>query len=215
MFETLKEKLPSFVDRHRSVLNRRLCSLFARAAARSRAIQVGHGCEFYGVPILRRAPFSAVHIGPRCQFRSCPTSNLVGLNRPCYVCTLRPRAVITIGSGCGFSATVISAAERIEIGNNVLCGANTTITDCDWHHMDAGLRLAGDPGAAAPVIIEDCVWLGLNVTVLKGVRIGYASVVAAGSVVVKDVPPNCVVAGVPARIIRSERSLMSPRDICM
>jgi acetyltransferase-like isoleucine patch superfamily enzyme len=56
---------------------------------------------------------------------------------------------------------------------------------------------------SSPVVIEDDVWLGFNSTVLKGVKIGKGSIVAACSVVTKDVPPNVIVAGNPAKLVRS------------
>jgi acetyltransferase-like isoleucine patch superfamily enzyme len=105
-------------------------------------------------------------------------------------------ATIEIGSNCGFSGTVISSASKIVIGENVRCGANTLITDTDWHTNDPRT------GPDAPVIIERGVWLGVNVIVLKGVTIGERTLVAAGSIVTKSLPPGVIAAGLPARVIR-------------
>jgi acetyltransferase-like isoleucine patch superfamily enzyme len=102
-----------------------------------------------------------------------------------------------MGMGCGFSGTVISCAKRIVLGRNVRCGANTLITDTDWHWDDPR------SGADEPVTIEDNVWLGVNVTILKGVTIGAGTLVGAGSVVTRSLPSHVVAAGVPARVIRS------------
>jgi acetyltransferase-like isoleucine patch superfamily enzyme len=78
----------------------------------------------------------------------------------------------------------------------VMMAAGSYITDSDWHEMyDRGQRAKG----VFPVKIGDNVWLGDHCMVLKGVTIGENSVVAAGAVVAKDVPPNVVVAGNPAR----------------
>jgi hypothetical protein len=73
--------------------------------------------------------------------------------------------------------------------------------DC---HIGAGAVLAGvlEPPSAEPVVIEDEVLIGANAVVLEGVRVGKGSVVAAGAVVVHDVPPLTVVAGQPARVIK-------------
>jgi len=57
---------------------------------------------------------------------------------------------------------------------------------------------------ATPIIIGDHVWIGMNVTVLKGVTIGDGAVVAAGSMVTKDVPPHSLVAGVPAKVVKTD-----------
>ena len=56
----------------------------------------------------------------------------------------------------------------------------------------------------APIVIQDHVWLGMNVIVLKGVTIGEGAIVAAGSIVTKDVPPHCLVAGVPAKVVKTD-----------
>ena len=71
-------------------------------------------------------------------------------------------------------------------------------------HVGAGTVLAGvvEPASATPVVIEDDVMIGANAVVLEGVRVGRGAVVAAGAVVVEDVPENAVVAGVPARVIK-------------
>jgi acetyltransferase-like isoleucine patch superfamily enzyme len=155
-----------------------------------------------GWPIIRLAPASTVQIGSDCTFFSADYANPAGMNRPCYVCTIRDRATVRIGDNCGFSSTVISAAVSITIGNNVLCGANCTITDTDWHNVALTRRHDSSLDGNAPVVIENDVWLGMNVTVLKGVRIGAGTVVAAGSVVSRDLPPGVVAGGIPARMIR-------------
>ncbi|MFT3682727.1 MAG: acyltransferase [Ferruginibacter sp.] len=112
------------------------------------------------------------------------------------VVALAPAASIAISDNCGFSGTVISCFKHISIGRNVKCGANTLITDGDWHQNDPR---AGQP---ADIIIGDNVWLGVNVIVLKGVIIGENTVIGAGSVVVKDIPANCIAAGNPCRVIK-------------
>jgi acetyltransferase-like isoleucine patch superfamily enzyme len=117
------------------------------------------------------------------------------------ICTLRPYAKIIIGEGSGMSGTVISAAEFIEIGSKVFCGANLTITDRDWHHIKR-LQNNLEPSSSAPVIIGSNVWLGLNVVVLKGVTIGDNTLVAANSVVTKDLPGDVIAAGQPAKVVK-------------
>ena len=71
-------------------------------------------------------------------------------------------------------------------------------------HVGAGAVLAGviEPASATPVLVEDDVLIGANAVVLEGVHIGRGAVVAAGAVVVEDVPENAVVAGCPAKIIK-------------
>lgn len=103
-------------------------------------------------------------------------------------------AVINIGSVIG---------EGTMIDMNVVVGGRGTIgNNC---HIGAGTVIAGviEPPSATPVIIEDDVVIGANAVILEGVRIGKGAVVAAGAIVTKDVPPNSVVAGTPARVIKT------------
>lgn len=89
------------------------------------------------------------------------------------------------------------------IDMNVVVGGRGTIgEDC---HIGAGAVIAGviEPPSATPVIIEDRVVVGANAVILEGVRIGEGAVVAAGAVVTKDVAPNTVVAGMPAKVIKT------------
>ena len=175
--------------------------LLARLAAAYWGVHLGKGCEFYGGVLFRRVAGSRLSIGDHCIFRSAYWSNQAGLSRPCMISTIRQGASLIIGPRCGLSGTVVAAAEMIEIGEGVLCGANVTITDTDWHQVDPVLRR--EPGPSAPVRIEDNVWLGLNTVVLKGVTIGRDSVVGAGSVVTRSIPSGVLAAGQPARVIRS------------
>jgi serine acetyltransferase len=165
-------------------------------------VHLGHSCQFYGVTHFRRHPESTITIGVKCQFRSAFCSNLVGMNRPCAISTHRKMAVIQIGDDAGFSATSITAANKVIIGNNVLCGANVIITDFDWHEITPLNRRKG-MGDSAPIIIGNNVWLGMNSTVLKDVEIGENTVIGANSVVTSSIPANVIAAGVPAKVIRS------------
>ena len=112
------------------------------------------------------------------------------------ISTLAKGAIIEIGDGCGFSGTVIGAALHVRLGKNVRCGANTLITDSDWHTDDYRV------GKDAPVIIEENVWLGYGVKVLKGVHIGKNSLIGANSIVTKDIPENVIAAGNPCRVVK-------------
>jgi acetyltransferase-like isoleucine patch superfamily enzyme len=120
----------------------------------------------------------------------------MGIDRPCIISTVKEGAEISIGRGCGFSGTVIGCASKIVIAENVRCGANTLITDTDWHTDDPRT------GPDAPVKIGKGVWLGVNVTVLKGVVIGENTLVAAGSLVTRSLPANVVAGGIPAKVLK-------------
>lgn len=115
-------------------------------------------------------------------------------------------AVLEIGKNVGMSGTTIWVAKYIKIGNNVKIGGGTTLIDTDAHSLsfkdrrneisDVKNRIDKE------IIIEDDVLIGANVIILKGVHIGARSIIGAGSVVTKDVPEDCIVAGNPAKVIK-------------
>ena len=100
---------------------------------------------------------------------------------------------VFINAGCKFQDQ-----GGIYIGNDVLIGHNAVLATLN-HDPDPAKRADLLP---APIVIEDKVWLGANVTVTQGVTIGEGAIVAAGAVVIEDVPPRTVVAGVPAVVIK-------------
>jgi len=96
-------------------------------------------------------------------------------------------------------------ASSIRIGQHCLISNSVSIRDYDGHPTDAARRRAGEstpPEGIDSVIIEDDVWIGANAIILKGVTIGSRSIIASGAVVHRDVPPDCVVAGNPAQIVK-------------
>jgi acetyltransferase-like isoleucine patch superfamily enzyme len=97
------------------------------------------------------------------------------------------------------SGASLCAQSLVRIGAGCAIGNMTLIMDTDFHSVQDHTVMP----EARPVIIEDDVWLAARVTVLKGVTIGRGAVVAAGAVVTKDVPPNTLVGGVPAKFIRA------------
>jgi acetyltransferase-like isoleucine patch superfamily enzyme len=165
-------------------------------------VSLGRRCRFYGSPVFRRLPGSQIVVGARCEFRSAVWSNFAGINHPCILATLKDGATIRIGNDCGFSGVAIGAAQSVIIGDRVMVGANSSISDTDWHPVDPKRRAAGEAGASLPVRIEDDVWLGANVVVLKGVTIGAGSTIAANSVVTKSIPPGVIAGGIPARPLK-------------
>lgn len=110
-----------------------------------------------------------------------------------------PRGALSIGRGCSINyGTSIGALNSIMIGDGCYIGQYSIINDSDYH----GIENRADPPASAPIVLEDRVWLGARVIVLKGVRIGHDTVIGAGSVVLKDIPPRTVAFGHPARVVR-------------
>lgn len=117
---------------------------------------------------------------------------------------VNPGGVLEIGTNVGISNSTIFVTKSVIIQNNVRIGGGCKIWDTDHHSTCPTERLAlpEQKPEGAPVVIKDSVWLGANVTVLKGVIIGAKSVVAAGSVVAHSIPENQVWGGNPAKFLK-------------
>lgn len=132
----------------------------------------------------------------------------------------RENGKIEVGSNCYIGDhSRIWAADSIKIGNNVLVAHNVNIFDNDTHPTNYCERRDDAENIifkrtrkdypslhSSPVEIGDDVWIGCNSIILKGVKIGEGCIVAAGSVVTKDIPPFSLVAGNPARVVKSLNS---------
>lgn len=131
--------------------------------------------------------------------------------RNAVVNTLPPAGRIRIGSNVHLGeSSMITAAEQVEIGDDVVIGPQTIIVDAEHSRQDLEkpIRVQGVEGK--PIRIEDGVWLASHVTVLGGVTIGRGAIVGAGAVVTRDVEPMAIVAGVPAKAIGSRTGSARP-----
>lgn len=109
---------------------------------------------------------------------------------------------LEIGNGVFINyGTSIAASKSIQIGENCSLGTYVMIIDNHYHRLEPDRRY--ERPESLPVILECNVWLGGHVIVLPGVRIGEGSVVGAGSVVTRDIPPRSVAVGQPAKVIRT------------
>lgn len=148
---------------------------------------------------------------------------------------LRPEARIKIGKRCQIGASTLIAARSIEIGDDVLMAWGITLMDTDAHSLvwkerkndvaqcykdyleDRENFIKNKDWShvgAADIRIGDKVWIGFDATILKGVTIGERSVVGARSVVTHDVPPDSVVSGNPARVVkRIDNGTRQPDDV--
>jgi acetyltransferase-like isoleucine patch superfamily enzyme len=107
-------------------------------------------------------------------------------------------ARLTVGKGTYLNRNVhIVAAESVTIGRDVKIGWDTVIMDTDLHGH------SGLPARTKPVVIEDGVWIGCRVILLKGVRVGRGAIIGAGAIVTKDIPPLAVVASPRAEVLFS------------
>jgi acetyltransferase-like isoleucine patch superfamily enzyme len=111
--------------------------------------------------------------------------------------TIEEGAVLQLGSGYINNYSSIFCFKHIEIGHYVFISNNVTIRDSDNHRI---LDSRSEP--SKPIIIGDHVWIGMRAMILKGVTIGNGAVIAAGTVLTRDVLPRSLVGGVPARVIR-------------
>ncbi len=143
--------------------------------------------ELFGGPIHLGA-FAHVIAAPDKKVRLTVWSNLEGAGR------------IEIGRYCLICPGVrISAGREIVIADSCMFASGAFVTDSDWHGIyDRSLSV----GKSDPVRIGDNVWVGDSAIVCKGVTIGENSIVGAGAVVLRDVPPNVIVGGNPARVIK-------------
>lgn len=182
-------------------LNRFVSTICMLPKLKLKQIGLGKSVQFYGQAVFSRYPESVISVGDFTCFRSSSRSNLIGIKGHCIVATHGRGAKIIIGKNCGFSGTVIGALDKIVIGNDVLCGANTLITDFDWHGIAPGKRLSSC-GNSKEVIIGSNAFIGYGTVILKGVTIGENSVIGANSVVTKNIPANVIAGGNPCKVIK-------------
>lgn len=155
----------------------------------------------------------------------CPKSNIfvrdrgkVVIGKNCDilgVLSTQDDAIISIGDYTTIRGnSLVGACAGISIGNHVIISNNVHIYDNNNHPTDPQKRIElcesgfysklwnWRNSASSPIVIEDNVWIGERATILKGVTIGRGSIVACDSVVTKSVPPYCIVAGNPAKVVK-------------
>jgi len=113
--------------------------------------------------------------------------------------TVNENAELTIKTGYINYDSVIDCFDKIVIGKNTVISEKVVIRDSHNHKM-----LRDDFKTTAPIIIGDNVWIGIGATILSGVTIGDGAIIAAGAVVTHDVSPRTLVAGVPAKVKRTD-----------
>jgi len=193
-----------FALRKRNALLVRWWKLTGRCLLKLHGVVFNHTPELYGLPIVSMEPNSEIVLSDGVILCSDSRFTALGVAHPVILRTLRPNARIAIGVDTGISGAVICAALSIEIGGQCLLGADVQIFDNDFHALaPENRRHDNSPEniGAAPVIIEDNVFIGAGSKVLKGVTVGQNSVIGAGSIVSKNIPPNSIAAGNPAKVI--------------
>jgi len=158
--------------------------------------------KFYALPLIQKHRKAVITIGSDLKLCSHAKYNSLGVFQKVIIKALYPTSVIIIGDNFGASGAVISCSKSVIIGNNVLMGSGSVITDSDAHPVNPDVRLK-EPGRimVKGVVVGNDVFIGARAIILKGVTVGDAAVIGAGSVVVKDVPAGAIVAGNPAKVV--------------
>jgi acetyltransferase-like isoleucine patch superfamily enzyme len=156
---------------------------------------VGKNTEVHHVFIFNKGKIS---LGENVRLNSFPDGSM----HKTALSTYTINATIDIGDNSKLNGTVLHCNEKIFIGKDCLIGPGTVILDNDSH------RVLKDPverrksPVSKPVMIEDNVWIGMNCIIMKGVHIGSNSIIAAGTIVTKDVPDDSLFGGNPGAVIR-------------
>ena len=204
---------------HQVYIKQKICTAITYMKAFYWQVKIGNGCTFVGLPIFNRPPGGVIQIGNNVRMLSSFSSNLHGLNRKCMLSALKRSAVLKIGNDVGLSGVIIASAKAITIGNRVMIGANTTISDTDSHAINYQFRHPKyfgidndsflEPVKTKEIIIEDDVFIGMHSLILKGTHICRGSVIGAGSIVTGYIPPNVIAAGQPAKVIKEIKNYTS------
>lgn len=167
----------------------------------------GRNLKVCGVVYFRPGSVSSITLGDNVALTARFLTNSVGLSNPTMLECIK-KGKIEIGNNSGLSSSILSARQLIKIGDNVNIGGNVRIFDHDFHSLNYLNRRNNIEDSlftkSNPVIIEDDVFIGTNSIILKGVHIGARSIIAAGSIVtLKTIPSDSLVAGNPAKIIKT------------
>jgi len=158
-----------------------------------------------GIPYVNVARGGICSLKKNFRMNNGNLGNPIGRPQRCIL-VVNKGAILKIGENVGMSSTAIVVHELVEIGNNVKIGGGVCIYDTDFHSLNPDLRKHRQADLkdkkTKPVIIGNNVFIGAHSTVLKGVKVGDNSIIGACSVVSKNIPPNEVWAGNPARFIK-------------
>ena len=161
-----------------------------------------------------------IEIGDDFTFYSGDNMNPIGRNLRGSLYVPYPDSKIVIGDRVGISSACLWAHNSITIGNDVNIGGDCLIMDNDAHphnylkrrdayRKEVGEEIYRHSIPAAPIVIEDDVWIGARSIIMKGVHIGARSIIAAGSIVTHDIPADSIAAGSPAKVIKQTGTVLS------
>lgn len=206
----LLDKILLKLYRFPAVLRMRMSPALNRRLFAARGIRFGRAMQIMGQVAVTGT--GRVTIGDDFVFTSGQAINPISSNlEGCF--HTEGKGEIVIGNQVGMSSTRMWIKSGLHIGDRVNIGACTLLIDTDCHQMNHLMRRReailhhsaeelNRNILSAPITIEDDAWIGAHTLVLKGVTIGARSVIGAGSVVTKSIPPDCIAAGNPCRVIR-------------
>ncbi|MDI7494499.1 acyltransferase [Cronobacter dublinensis] len=201
---------PMFLRAYRKI-NRLLISLIMGS---KKGLRLKKNVVFNGLPVIDISEGAEVTIDDGCVINSANKGYHVNMFSPVKLMADRKGAKIIIGKDTRVHGSCIHAYELIQIGNRCLIAANCQIIDGNGHELSADnvMNRINTTSGSSPVIIEDDVWICTGAIILPGVTIGRGSVVAAGSIVTKSIPPFCMYGGSPAKFIKSFANEANDRE---
>lgn len=169
-------------------------------------VQIHPTARLIGAPIISLEGKGWLEIGAATRLVSVSTRTALGVNHPVVLRCLLPGAELLLGQNVGISGGSICAVGHVELGDGTMLGANVTICDTDFHPLAHPERWSQPTPPFrerdAVVIGKNC-FLGTGAIILKGTRLGDGCVVGAGAVVTGSHEPGSIIAGNPARLIRT------------
>lgn len=182
--------------------------LYPFIISRKKGLYISGQIRIKGFPRIDITDGASIKIEDNVTLDSSNDGYHINMHSPVKLLADRPGAEIVIKENTRIHGTCIHSCKKISIGRNCLIAANCQIFDESGHdlsfpNVENRINTRGD---TKPILIGDNVWLGANCIILPGVSIGNGSVIAAGSVVIKDIPGFVLAGGNPAKVIREYAS---------
>lgn len=180
-------------------------SVFTRLIMAVKGIKHGKNLKLLGLSFVSNQAGAEIVIGDNVTLSSSSAANELGVYQCCRIIARGAGAKIRLGDNVGISGVTIFARSEVVIDKNTIIGANTKVLDNDSHPLYVADRIADNKAAIRrkPIYIGENCFIGCNALILKGTRLGNGCVVGAGSVVSGEFPANSVIAGNPARIVKT------------
>ena len=159
--------------------------------------------NIFGFPIISLKKGADIQVGKNLTMISNSFFSEIGVDHPVIIRLLNKNSKLRIDNNVGISGGSICVAKEVVIENEVMLGSNVLIAETDFHSVEPyNRRYSKDSARAEKIVVKNNVYIGMNTIILKGVTIGENTVVGAGSIVTKNIPPNVIAAGNPCEVIR-------------